>query len=256
MNDWNASLYVKFEDERTRPARDLLDRVPLAAVRYAADLGCGPGNSTALLAQRFPHAGIVGIDSSANMLKAARARLPACEFAQADLTTWRPDRPFDLLYANAAFQWITGHGAVLSRLLGTLPSGGVLAVQMPDNLAEPSHVLMREIARSGRWARRLADADVTREPIRKPEDYYDLFQPQAQRIDIWHTIYNHPLAGAAAIVEWVRATGLRPYVDPLPDDERADYIAAYTAEIAKAYPPRRDGRVLLRFPRLFMVATR
>jgi len=256
MRDWNTQLYVKFEDERTRPARDLIDRVPLANARDAADLGCGPGNSTELLTQRFPKARVTGLDSSANMLKAARKRLPACEFAQADLATWMPDRKFDLLFANATFQWVAGHGAVLSRLFDTLPSGGVLAVQMPDNLNEPSHVLMRETARAGRWAPRLAGADVTREPILTPEGYYDLFQPKAQRIDIWHTAYNHPLTDAAAIVEWVKSTGLRPYIDPLPADERADYIAAYTEQIARAYPPRRDGRVLLRFPRIFIVATR
>lgn len=256
MNDWNAGLYVKFEDERTRPARDLLDRVPLAEARMVGDLGCGPGNSTELLVERFTRAGVVGLDSSANMLKAARERLPKCEFVQADLATWAPDRPFDLLFANATFQWVPQHGPVLSRLLDTLPRGGVLAVQMPDNLNEPSHVLMRETARAGRWASRLADADVTREPILTPEGYYDLFQPKAQRIDVWHTAYNHPLADAAAIVEWVKSTGLRPYIDPLPVDERADFVAAYTEKIARAYPPRRDGKVLLRFPRIFMVVTR
>lgn len=256
MNDWNANLYVKFEDERTRPARDLLDRVPLADARIVGDLGCGPGNSTELLVERYSKATVVGLDNSANMLKAARERLPKCEFVQADLANWTPDRPYDLLFANATFQWVSQHGPVLLRLLDTLPRGGVLAVQMPDNLNEPSHVLMRETARSGRWASRLADADVTREPILTPAGYYDLFRPKAQRIDIWHTLYNHPLADAPAIVEWVKATGLRPYVDPLPEDERADFIAAYTERIARAYPPLRDGKVLLRFPRIFMVVTR
>jgi trans-aconitate 2-methyltransferase len=256
MNDWNPNLYVKFEDERTRPARDLVDHVPLTDARNAADLGCGPGNSTELLVERFPAAKIVGIDSSANMLKAARERLPACDFMQADLAVWKPDRTFDLLFANATFQWVTNHGAVLSRLFDALPAGGVLPVQMPDNLNQPSHVLMRETAQSDRWAQRLAAADVTREPILTPEDYYNLFRPKAQRVDIWHTIYNHPLADPAAIVEWLKGTGLRPYVDPLPDDERADFIASYTEKIARAYPPRVDGRVLLRFPRIFMVVTK
>lgn len=256
MTGWNASLYMKFEDERTRPARDLLDRVPLPEARTVADLGCGPGNSTALLVERFAGAGIVGIDSSQNMLAAARKRLPACEFVEADLVQWVPDRPYDLLFANATFQWVTDHASALLRLFENLAPGSVLAVQMPDNLDRPSHALMRETARSGRWAARLAGADGTRETILTPEGYYDLFQPKAKRIDLWHTVYHHVLADAAAIVEWLKSTGLKPYIDALPEDERAEFLADYTARIAKAYPLRRDGRAILHFPRLFMVVTR
>lgn len=256
MADWNPSLYVKFEDERTRPARDLLGRVPLTDARRVADLGCGPGNSTELLVERFSQAEVVGVDSSQNMLVAVKQRLPGCDFLKADLSSWTPDRPYDLLFANATYQWVTGHATALLRLLDSQPSGGVLAVQMPDNFNEPSHVLMRETATAGRWASRYGDLSKARETILTPEGYYDLFQPKAKRIDLWHTVYHHVLADASAIVEWVKSTGLRPYVDPLPDDERAEFLADYTARIATAYPARADGRVILHFPRIFMVVTR
>lgn len=256
MADWNPSLYVKFEDERTRPARDLLDRVPLTDARSIADLGCGPGNSTELLIEKFPRADVVGVDSSQNMLTAAKQRLPACDFLKADLSTWVPDRAYDLLFANATYQWVTGHAAALLRLLEAQPAGAVLAVQMPDNFNEPSHVLMRETAKNARWASRYGDLSKVRETILTPEGYYDLFQPKAKRIDLWHTVYHHVLADASAIVEWVKSTGLRPYIDPLPDDERLEFLAEYTARIAAAYPARADGRVILHFPRIFMVMTR
>jgi trans-aconitate 2-methyltransferase len=256
MADWNPNLYVKFEDERTRPARDLLDRVPLTDARAVADLGCGPGNSTELLVERFAKADVIGVDSSENMLTSARQRLPAREFIKADLSSWTPDRSFDLLFANATFQWVTNHSGALLRLFENQASGAVLAVQMPDNFNEPSHVQMRETAKAGRWASRLGDVGKVRETILTPEAYYDLFQPRAKRIDLWHTVYHHVLADASAIVEWVKSTGLRPYIDPLPDDERAEYLADYTARVAAAYPPRADGRVILHFPRLFMVMTR
>ena len=156
IEDWNARQYLKFEDERTRPPRDLLAQVPLKSPRRVIDLGCGPGNSTALLLERYPQAQVIGLDSSPDMLRQARERLPNCEFAQADLTDWSPQERTDLLFANAVFQWVPDHPAVLRRLLAALPAGGVLAVQMPDNTEEPALALMREVAMSPRWAARLA----------------------------------------------------------------------------------------------------
>ncbi|MEN6543558.1 trans-aconitate 2-methyltransferase [Parvibaculum sp.] len=256
MAVWSAGQYVKFEDERTRPARDLLDHVPLAGARHVVDIGCGPGNSTELLVERFPDAKVVGLDSSPEMLAAARKRLPDVDFIEADIAAWRPSAPVDLLYANAVFQWVPGHEAVLARLLDGLPSGSVLALQMPDNLGEPTHLLMAEVAQSGPWADAYEGHDIARAILPVPARYYDLLEPFASRIDIWHTIYNHPLTDAVAIVEWVKGTGLRPWLDPLNEMQRRDYLAEYTRRIARAYPPLRDGKVLLRFPRLFIVATR
>jgi trans-aconitate 2-methyltransferase len=155
MADWSAEQYLKFADERTRPARDLLAQVPLDHPRLVYDLGCGPGNSTELLIERFPQARVVGIDSSPDMLARARRSLPKAEFVEGDLKDWQPGEKTDLLFANAVFQWVPDHVHVLQRLMTALRKDGVLAVQMPDNLNEPSHVAMRETALAGSWAEKL-----------------------------------------------------------------------------------------------------
>src|SRR5262249_749366 len=145
-DSWSASQYLKFEDERTRPPRDLLAQVPLQSPRRVVDLGCGPGNSTDLLIERFPDAEVIGIDSSPDMLRQARERLPRCTFVEGDLATWMPDEGTDLLFGNAVFHWVPDHPRVLVRLLASLPEGGALAVQMPDNTNEPALMLMEKIA--------------------------------------------------------------------------------------------------------------
>jgi trans-aconitate 2-methyltransferase len=256
MEDWSARQYLKVEDERTRPPRDLLAQVPLARPRLVVDLGCGPGNSTELLVARFPQADVVGLDSSPDMLRKARERLPQCKFIEADIGSWRADPRADLLFANASFQWIPDHPQVLRRLLEALPPGGVLAVQMPDNTREPSHVLQREVAATGPWAN---NADVKAAPrgdLPAPELYYDLLKPVCTQIDIWHTVYNHVMATPQAIVEWFKGSALQPYLAPLESGLRAEFLAIYTEKIVAAYKPRFDGKVLLRFPRLFIVAVR
>ncbi|MFG1296182.1 trans-aconitate 2-methyltransferase [Xanthobacter variabilis] len=256
MADWNAQQYLKFEDERTRPARDLLAQVSLDQASFVVDLGCGPGNSTELIAARFPDAEVLGLDTSPAMLEAARKRLPRARFEIGDASTFTLPRPADLIFANAVLQWVPDHEAVFPRLLSLLAPGGVLAVQMPDNLDEPSHVAMRETAMTGPWARKLRDAVAARTTLPPPAAYYDLLINSAQRVDIWHTIYNHPLASAAAIVEWVKGTGLRPFIDPLEGDEKAQFLEEYRQRLVGPYPMRADGKVLLAFPRLFIVARR
>jgi trans-aconitate 2-methyltransferase len=256
MADWDASLYLTFEEERTRPARDLLARVPLRSAARVVDLGCGPGNSTELLVQRFPAAAVVGVDTSEDMLQAARRRLSSTTFVKADIASWEPDEPLDLLFGNAVLQWLPDHGRLLARLMTFLAPGGVLAVQMPDNLDEPSHALMRATAAEGPWASRLAGAATVRERLLPAGGYYDALAPHAESVDVWRTEYQHPLADAAAIATWLRGTGLKPFLDALDERERASFLAAYTAKIAAAYKPRVDGKVLLGFPRLFVLARR
>ncbi|QFZ83821.1 trans-aconitate 2-methyltransferase [Variovorax paradoxus] len=256
MLDWNPALYRRYEDERTRPAQELLARVPLAEAAHVVDLGCGPGNSTELLAHRFPKAKVTGTDNSEAMLVSARERLPAARFELNDIATWAPretEAP-DLIYANASLQWVPDHETLIPRLFDALAPGGVLAVQMPDNRQEPTHRLMRAVAAEAPWAEPIGDADKLRTLLLPLGGYYDLLAARAAHVDVWHTIYQHPMADAAAIVEWVRSTGLKPFVDRLPPDLQASYLAEYERRVNEAYPVRTDGKRLLAFPRMFIVA--
>jgi trans-aconitate 2-methyltransferase len=254
---WSAKQYVAFEDERTRPARDLLAAIPPVDARLAIDIGCGPGNSTQLLVERFANATVRGLDSSADMVEAARKRLPQVRFDTADIDTWNEPGPFDVIFANAVLQWVPDHATLLPALASRLTQGGSLAIQMPDNLNEPSHRLMREVAADGPWVSKLADAAGQRTEMASAGDYYSMLRPHCARVDVWRTTYHHPLAGGASgVVEWFKGSGLRPFLDPLDEAEKAQYLKQYQTAIERAYPPLADGSVLLPFPRLFIVATR
>lgn len=256
MTDWNPALYRRFEDERTRPAVELLARVPLPSAARIIDLGCGPGNSTELLVRRFPQAEVIGLDSSAAMLASAHERLPALRFEQADIAQWQaaPAAAPDLLYANAALQWVPDHAQLLPRLFAQLAPGGVLALQMPDNWQEPTHRLMREVAALPDWGDAFANAADQRVALLGLARYYDLLAPLAAEVDVWHTIYQHRMDSAQAIVDWLRSTGLKPFLERLAPAQQSGFLAEYTRRIDAAYPPRSDGRRLLAFPRLFIVA--
>lgn len=219
------------------------------------DLGCGPGNSTELLLRRYPQAHLLGIDSSQAMLATARERLPSVAFERGDISNWTAAAPVELLFANAALQWVSHHEQLLPRLLSMLAPGGVLAVQMPDNLDEPSHRLMREVAADARFAAAIGDAAAVRAPLLSAQRYYDLLVARAQ-IDLWRTTYFHDLENAAAIVQWLSATGLRPFLQPLTHEQQTQFLEQYERRLQSAYPPRANGRCLLAFPRLFLLAQR
>ncbi len=254
---WSAAQYVKFEQERTRPVRDLVARIPLAHVSSAADLGCGPGTSTEVLRERYPDAHIIGVDSSTDMIEASRTRLPGIAFEIADIRNWRAERLLDVILSNAVLHWLSGHETLLPALMAMLTSGGALAVQLPDNLDQPSHRLVREIAAAGPWAAKLKDAAKARAERHGAEWYFRLLRAHGSHVDVWRTTYFHPLAGGARdIVEWSKGTDLRPFLDPLDATEREEFLARAEAAIAEAYPAEADGTVLLPFPRLFFVATR
>src|ERR1700722_18653984 len=277
---WSARQYIAFEDERTRPVRDLVSALPERDARSVIDLGCGPGNSTELLAARFAGAAVSGIDSSPDMIAAGRKRLPPLRFAGTGLETWDDPGPFDVILANAVLQWVPNHAGLLRALVSRLASGGGLAVQMPDNLDSSAHRLMREIAADGPWAEVLATAAAARTPIEEASWYYGVLRPLCARVDVWRTTYYHPIReGAAGIVEWFKGSGLRPFLEPLEPASRAAYLERYTAAVggsrggalspfleplepasraaylerytaavAEAYPALADGSVLLPFP--------
>ncbi|MGA9869517.1 MAG: trans-aconitate 2-methyltransferase [Acetobacteraceae bacterium] len=252
---WDPAQYLRFADERLRPATDLLARVDLESPARIIDLGCGPGNVTPLLAARFPRAEIIGVDASTAMLEKAHAAAPGCRFVQADIATWTPDAPPDLIYSNAALHWVGGHEALFPRLLSVLAPGGVLAVQMPAMHDAPLRALQPEVAASGPWAEHLRGIGSAR-ALLAPEQYWDLLRPHAATLDLWQTIYTHALQGEDAVAEWASGSSLRPFLDKLPDDLRGPFRAAYAAALRPHYPRRPDGTTLLPFRRLFIIARR
>jgi trans-aconitate 2-methyltransferase len=254
---WSAAQYTKFEYERSRPVRDLLAHIPTGTVANAVDIGCGPGNSTELLQKRFPNATVIGLDSSADMIEAARKRLPGIRFDIDDIARWQGQgSPFNVILANAVLQWVPNHSALFPALLAKLAPGGSLAVQMPHTLEEPASRLMREIATDGPWAPKLASVASTRVIRHGADWYYRLLRTSGSAVDIWQTTYLHPLAGAGAVVEWFKGSGLRPYLGALDATEQSEFLARYEAAVAQAYPALPDGTLLLPFPRLFFIATR
>jgi trans-aconitate 2-methyltransferase len=247
---WSPAQYTKFEQDRTRPVRDLVAAIPTKNLDTAIDLGCGPGNSTEILRARYPDAHITGLDSDPAMIQAARQRLPQIPFQLADLATWQGTA--DLILSNAVLQWLPDHTILLPRLIHRLTQGGLLAIQMPDNLDEPAYRAMRETAGPDLVRR----AEGQRSIMETATTYYAALKPLCSAVEIWRTTYFHVLENSDAIVEWFRGSGLRPYLATLDDTGKQDFLTRYRDAIAAAYPPNPDGTVLLPFPRLFLVATR
>jgi len=256
MNDWNPSLYMKFEDERTRPARDLLAQISLEDACAVVDLGCGPGNSSELLGRRFPEARLTGLDTSEAMLTHARRRLPLATFVKEDIADWAPKGALDVVFANAALQLLPDHERLFARLASFVRAGGCLAVQMPNSIREASHAAMRIAAAEGPWARTLVPIAKTRPVIASVNEYYEWLRPLSRRLEIWETTYVHALDGAQGIVDWFAGSALRPFLEPLDENGRKAFLARYREELVKDYKPQSDGRILLPYPRLFIVATR
>lgn len=270
--DWSASQYLKFSNERTRAVYDLVGQVQLqvrAPSPRIFDLGCGPGNSTGVLRSAFPDAHITGMDSSPDMLNKARSSHPDVEFVPGDLATFAPEGAH-VLFSNAVFHWLRTPSRIptLIRLFESLAPGGVVGIQVPDNYTEASHSLMRTVASlpSQPWSTyfastRIGDlSDTTRpdlDPIEPPSAYYNALIPHAASVNIWRTNYQHVLADAGAIVEWVKGTGLQPYLNRIEGEEaKKAFLAEYQAKLKEAYPELVDGKVILGYPRLFVVAVR
>ena len=250
---WDPEHYLRFGDERLRPALDLLARVPHPGPARVVDLGCGSGSAMPALRSRFPGAALRGVDGSAEML--AKARAAGFDTEQADIAAWAPADPADVLFSNAALHWLPGHAALFPRLLGRLAPGGVLAVQMPHMHAAPVRAAQDRLAAEGPWARLLAG--VTSAPaVADAAWYYDLLAPRTAALDIWTTEYLHVLRGEDPVARWALGSSLRPYMDALEGEPelREGFLAAYASEMRRAYPPQADGAVLLPFRRLFILA--
>jgi trans-aconitate 2-methyltransferase len=255
---WNANQYLRFGEQRTRPCHDLAARVFVDNVRHVIDLGCGPGNSTAVLAERWPEAAITGLDNSWEMLQEARATDSNRTWIEADIAEWAAGSrdTYDILFSNAALQWVPDHAAVFADLWRRLAPGGALAVQMPS-YDSPAHRLSRSMTASARWIHRFpngASGDWNTHDI---AFYYDLLDPLAFRLDFWETQYLHVMDAPGDIVEWYKGTGLRPFLAALKDgDERNQFLAEYLEGLEQLYPRQRNGRVLFPFGRIFLVAYR
>jgi len=254
MPSWNSRLYLQFAAERTWPARELAARLAVENPRRVIDLGCGAGNSTAVLAERWPEAELTGLDSSPEMLATARKDHPNWKWIEGDIASWKADAPFDVVFSNAALQWVGEHRTLYPHLLGQVAPGGALAVQVPANFDAPPHRLMRELGASPAW-RGHFPSPPPEWHSEEPAFYYDVLAGKAARLDIWTTEYQQVMESVDAIVEWYQGTGLRPWLDALPSPaERNRFLADYRALLAPAFPPRSDGRVLFPFRRLFVVA--
>ncbi|MBX6369792.1 MAG: methyltransferase domain-containing protein [Rhodospirillales bacterium] len=253
MTIWDPGQYLRYGDERLRPGFELLARVGDLPPGDLWDLGCGTGAHLRAIAARWPGRRAVGFDSSAEMLAKAAAEGEGIEWREGRVEGWQPETPPALVFSNAALQWVDGHETLIPRLLRALAPGGVLAIQMPRNFDQPSHVLMRDVASTGPWASRLAPL-LRPDPVAPPAVYYDLLAPLARTLDIWETEYQHVLKGEAPVLEWVRGTALRPLLEPLQPSERAAFETAYQARLAEAYPRRANGTTLFPFRRIFIVA--
>ena len=269
---WDATQYLRFGGERSRPFFDLLARVGAELPSYVVDLGCGPGNNTALLAGRWPSAAVCGIDNSPQMIKAAWQLVPAgtrrssgsgpvltshapgLSFMLDDVRHWEPQSPPDVIISNAVLQWVPGHHELLVRWADLLADDGWLAFQVPGNYDQPSHAILREMAASARWRPLLQDVELNRQSA-DPADYAELLAGAGCQVDAWETTYLHILEGDDPVLEWYKGTGLRPVLAALDAGQAADFLAEYGKQLRAAYPPSSFGTVFP-FRRVFTVARR
>ncbi|MDX3107697.1 trans-aconitate 2-methyltransferase [Nonomuraea angiospora] len=248
---WDPVTYAVYADERSRPFIELISRVGAVDPDYVVDAGCGSGELTVELANRWPRATVEGYDSSPAMITKARALESRVRFAVADVATWRPDRPMDVIVSNAVLQWVPEHREVLEHWVEDLAPGGWLAFQVPGNFGAPSHVAIRELCASRTWSDRL-DGVLRAHPVDDPVDYLDLLNHGGAQVDAWETTYVHVLQGENPVLDWVSGTALRPVFDRLDPDERQRFRQDLAKSLAEAYPARSYGTPF-EFRRIFVV---
>ncbi len=254
---WDPQQYVRYGDERSRPFVELLARVDATAPSYVVDLGCGPGPLTRLLADRWPEAQVRGVDSSPDMVAAAQEHAinGRLDFLAGDIATWRPDRPVDVLVANAALHWVPDHVDLFPRFAGALTADGTFAFQVPDNFTEPSHTLLLDLRTSPRWRAQLGEGADRSAGVERPERYLEALVVAGFEADVWQTEYLHVLHGEDPVLEWVKGTALRPVLSRLEGADREEFLADYASALRAAYPARPFGTIFP-FRRTFAVARR
>lgn len=256
MEYWNAAHYLKFVDERTRAASDLVARIDVDRPRTIVDLGCGPGNSTQILKLRWPKSEVIGIDNSAEMIEAAKQSFSDQSWKLADIAEWEPATATDVVYSNAALQWLPNHTSLIRRLFSFVAREGALAFQIPSSTYATVRTLIHDISCNPAWTQRMT-APRTALTIESPSFYYDTLANDASRMDIWETDYNHVMESSDSIVDWIASTGLRPFLAALDaNSEREQFVSELRARVASSYETRSDGKVLFPFRRTFVIAYR
>lgn len=254
VTTWEPRTYLRYAEVRFRAGLDLIARIPKNDYRAIYDVGCGTGHLTKLLSENFPQAAVTGVDSSPEMLAEAQREFPKISWVQADIRSWRPSATPDLIFSNAALQWVANHETLLPSLLEMLRPGGVLAIQMPRHFESPSHIELKKLVLQPRWRSRLKHLLLA--PIGTPEEYWQWLSPHASNLDIWETIYLQVLDGKDPVVNFMSGTALRPFLTALSKKEAAVFVATFAKRMAAAYPPRPSGQTLFPFRRLFLIAQR
>ncbi len=251
---WDANQYLKFENKRLRPALELLDRIPLEYPKKILDLGCGTGNVTKIISEKWQDAEVIGLDSSEQMLEKAKNLSQKVTWQLQDINSWNPNENYNLIYSNATLHWIKNHEDIFNRLISRINENGFLAIQMPKNQMKPSHSLMKDV---------LVDLNLSSEEFRntlwqkaveEPSFYYDLLAQKVKMIDIWTTTYHQIMEGENPIYDWVKSTGLRPILNNLDKEEKEIFIPEYQKRLRIAYPKQKDGKTIFPLTRLFIVA--
>jgi trans-aconitate 2-methyltransferase len=256
MPDWDHKLYLKFSDQRARPATDLIAQIQLEKPQRVIDLGCGTGNSTAQLHRRWPQSALTGLDSSPAMLTQARKDHPEWQWVESPIEDWQPGSSYDLVFSNAALHWVPDHATLFPRLFSAVAPGGALAVQMPNNFHAPAHLALKKVAADPGWAGALARASekIFIQPV---SFYYRALSKLASHLNIWETEYLQIMDGPHAVLDWMRSTAMRTYLESLRGDEdRRRFEEMCLAEYEKAYPADDQGKVLFPYRRMFLVAYR
>ncbi|HHY91034.1 MAG TPA: methyltransferase domain-containing protein [Clostridiales bacterium] len=252
--DWNSEQYLKFKTERTQPAVDLANRIPPINPKKILDVGCGPGNSTQVLFDKFPNAYILGVDKSEEMIHAAKMQYPRLDFKICDVSRdlSQLDSDFDIVFSNACIQWVPDHQRLLKNLLNLLNQNGVLAVQIPMNYNEPIHQIIGEAASSEKWRKYFKALRIFY--TLSQSEYFDLLSEISSGFDMWETVYFHVMKSHHDILEWYRGTGLRPYLSVLPEIKKSEFEEEILEKLMQRYPKQKNGEIIFRFPRFFFIA--